>query len=313
MDQLSAVRAFTRVVETGSFTKAADSLELPRNTVTKLIQALEARLQVKLLNRTTRRVAATGEGTAYYERMSRILEEWREAEADLTGARARPRGRLRVDMASMLATQLVIPALPAFHARYPELQLDIGSSDRPVDLVAERIDCAVRAGPVTDPSLIARHIGDLPFVLCATKQYVKHHGRPAHPADLETGHTLVRYFYAGSGRKSPIVLSTATETVTVQGRYLVSVNDGNAALAAGLAGLGVLHTLRLVAQPHIEAGTLTPLLEKWSAEPNPVSVVYAPNRHLSVRVRVFVDWMVQLFEALARGDAPKARQISRRS
>jgi DNA-binding transcriptional LysR family regulator len=310
MDQLSAVRAFICVVETGSFTKAADALELPRNTVTKLVQALEARLQVKLLHRTTRRVAITSEGAAYHERMSRLIEEWREAEADITGGRARPRGRLRVDMATMLATQLVIPALPAFHERYPELQLDIGSSDRPIDLIADRVDCAVRAGTITDPSLVARHIGDLPFVLCATKPYLKKHGKPARPADLETGHTLVRYFYAGSGRKSPIVLSSGTERVTVQGHYLVSVNDGNAGLAAGLAGLGVLHTLRLVAQPHIDAGRLVPLLEDWSAEPSPISIVYAPNRHMSTRVRVFVDWMVQTFGTLAHA-RPPARSKSR--
>jgi LysR family transcriptional regulator for bpeEF and oprC len=303
MDQLNAVRAFMRVVETGSFTKAADSLELPRNTVTKMVQALEARLQVKLLNRTTRRVATTNEGAAYHERMSRILEEWQEVEADLAGTRARPRGRLRVDMGSMLATQLVIPALPAFHGRYPELQLDIGANDRPVDLIGDRVDCAVRAGRITDPSLVARHIGDLPFVMCATKPYLTRHGKPVHPTDLETGHTLVRYFYAGSGRKAPIVLSAGTEQVTVQGRYLVSVNDGNAALAAGLAGLGVLHTLRLVAQPHIDAGRLAPLLKNWSAGSVPISAVYAPNRHLSMRVRVFVDWMVEIFDALKQGNS----------
>jgi DNA-binding transcriptional LysR family regulator len=296
MDQLSAVRAFIRVVETGSFTKAADSLELPRNAVTKLVQALEAHLQVKLLNRTTRRVAMTSDGAAYHERMSRILDEWQQAEADLTSSRRRPRGRLRVDMGSMMATQLVIPALPAFHKRYPGLQLDIGASDRPIDLVSDQVDCAVRAGHIADPSLVARHVGDLPFVLCATKQYLKDHGTPASPADLEVGHTLVRYFYAGSGRKSPIVLRAGTEQVTVQGHYLVSVNDGNAALAAGLAGLGVLHTLRLVAQPHIKAGTLVPILMDWSADAVPISIIYAANRHLSARVRVFMDWVVQLFE-----------------
>jgi len=298
MDQLSAVRAFIRVVETGSFTKAADSLELPRNTVTKLVQALEAHLQVKLLNRTTRRVALTSEGAAYQERMSRILEQWQEAEADLTSARRRPRGRLRVDMGSMIATQLVIPALPAFHERYPELQLDIGASDRPIDLINDRVDCAVHAGNLTDPSLVVRPLGDLPFVLCATQQYLKKHGTPEFPADLEVGHTLVRYVYAGSGRKSPIVLNADAQQITVQGHYLVSVNDGNAALAAGLAGLGILHTLRLVAQPHIDAGTLVPLLTAWPTDSVPISIIYAPNRHLSARLRVFVDWMVQLFEAL---------------
>jgi DNA-binding transcriptional LysR family regulator len=311
MDQLGAVRAFIRVVETGSFTKASDSLELPRNSVTKLIQALEARLQVRLLNRTTRRVSVTNDGAAYYERMSRILEEWQEAESELTSARTRLRGILRVDMASALATQLVIPSLPAFLRRYPGLQLDLGASDRFAELISDRVDCAVRAGRITDPSLIARHIGDLPFVLCATKAYVARHGKPKHPADLERGHTMVRYFFAGSGRKQPIVLRAGDSEVTVQSRYDVAVNDGNALLAAGLAGLGVLHTLALIAQPHIAEGRLVPLLEEWTAEPVPISIIYSPTRHLSARVRVFVDWMVQLFNAHPQTRSAKQRGAKR--
>jgi LysR family transcriptional regulator for bpeEF and oprC len=296
MDYFSAVRAFTRVVETGSFVKASDSLRLPRNTVTKLVQSLEAHLQVKLLNRTTRRVSATNDGTAYYERMSRLLEEWQEAETELASAQAQPRGRLRVDMGASMATQLVIPALPAFHARYPDLQLDIGVSDRPVDMVSDRVDCVVRAGRLTDPSLIARHIGNLPFVLCASPEYVSSHGEPSHPGELEQSHTLIRYFYAGTSRILPLELYKGDERVTVQGRYFVSVNDSNASLAAVLAGLGILHTLTFVAQPYIDEGKLVPLLPAWSADPVPISIIYSPNRHLSTRVRVFVDWMVKVFK-----------------
>ena len=291
-----AVRAFTRVVETGSFVKAAASLELPRNTVTKLVQGLEAHLRVKLLNRTTRRVSTTSDGTAYYERMARILDEWQEAESALTSAQASPRGRLRVDMAASMATMLVIPALPDFHARYPELQIDIGVSDRPVDLVSDRVDCVVRAGRIGDPSLIARHLGDVRFMTCATPDYLARHGTPLHPDELEHGHLLVRYFYAGSGRRLPLAFRRGEQHIEVKGRYFVSVNDANALLAAGLAGLGIMHGPAFVVQPHIAAGRLVPLLQDWTGEVNPVSIVYAPNRHLSTRVRVFVDWMVQLFK-----------------
>jgi LysR family transcriptional regulator for bpeEF and oprC len=300
MDYFTAVRAFIRVVETGSFIKASDSLHLPRNTVTKLVQSLEAHLRIKLLNRTTRRVSPTNDGAAYYARMSRLVEEWQEVESELASAQSRPRGKLRVDMGSAMATQLVIPALPAFQARYPDLQLDIGVSDRPVDLIGDRVDCVVRGGTPSDPSLIARHIGDLPFVLCATEEYLARHGVPTHPDALEQGHKLVRYFFAGTGRQLPIELRSGTQQVTVGGNYYVSVNDANAALAAGLAGLGVLHTLAFVAQPYIEQGRLTPILEEWSAAPVPVSIIYSPNRHLSTRVRVFVDWMIELFEANPR-------------
>jgi DNA-binding transcriptional LysR family regulator len=297
MDRLTAVRAFLRVVETGSFVKAADSLELPRNTVTKLVQSLEAHLRVKLLNRTTRRVSITNDGALYYERMSRVVDEWQEVESELTSAQLNPRGRLRVDMASAIATQLVIPALPAFQQRYPDLQLDIGASDRPIDLVSERVDCVVRAGVINDPSIVARHLGDLPFILCASKSYLKQHGVPKRPSDLESGHTLIRYFFAGTGRKLPIVLSRGEDEVTVQGKHFISVNDGNALLTAALSGLGIIHTVSLIAQPHIDSGDLVPLLEDWQLDIIPFSIVYSPNRHLSARARVFVDWMVQLFQS----------------
>ncbi|GGC81461.1 LysR family transcriptional regulator [Undibacterium terreum] len=299
MDYFTAVKTFTRVVETGSFAKAADSLEVPRNMVTKLVQSLEAHLRVKLLNRTTRRVSMTNDGAAYYERMSRLMEEWLEVESDLASAQSNPRGRLRVDMGATLASFLVIPALASFHARYPDLQLDIGVSDRPVDLISDRIDCVVRAGKVTDPSLIARHIGDLPFVTCAAPGYMKGREFPEHPADLERGHTLIRYFFAGSGRQSPVVLNFGDEQATLRGRHFVSVNDTNALLAAGLAELGILHLPAFAAQSHIEAGRLVSLLDNWTAEPVPISIVYSANRHLSSRVRVFVDWMVELFKSNA--------------
>lgn len=295
MDYFNAVRAFTRVVETGSFVNAAASLHLPRNTVTKLVQALEVHLRTKLLNRTTRRVSLTNDGAAYYERISRLLEEWQEVEAELAHAQASPRGRLRVDMASATATMLVIPALPAFQQRYPELQLDLGVSDRPSDFISDRVDCVVRAGKITDPSVIARPLGDFPFVTCATSSYLEKHGTPAHPSDLEEGHVLVKYFYA-SGRHLPIVLSSGEEEYTVRGRQFVAVNDGNALLAAGVAGLGVVHLPAFIAGPEIEAGRLQLVLTKWQATPVPISIVYAPNRHLSARVRVFVDWLVELFK-----------------
>lgn len=296
MDYFNAVRAFTRVVETGSFVNAAASLHMPRNTVTKLVQALEVHLRTKLLNRTTRRVSLTNDGAAYYERISRLVEEWQEVEAELAHAQASPRGRLRVDMASATATLLVIPALPAFQQRYPDLQLDIGVSDRPSDFISDRVDCVVRSGKITDPSLIARHLGDFPFVTCAAPSYLERRGTPAHPSEMEEGHALVKYFFA-SGRHLPIVLSSGDQEYTVHGRQFVAVNDGNALLAAGLAGLGIVHLPAFLARPQIDAGLLQPLLEEWQAKAVPISIVYAPNRHLSTRVRVFVDWLIELFRS----------------
>lgn len=297
LDYFSAVKAFIQVVEAGSFVKAAQTMNLPRNTITRHIQTLENHLRVKLLNRTTRRISLTNDGTAYYERMVRVVDQWLEAESDLASAQTRPHGRLRVDMGSTMATMLVLPALPAFQKRYPELQLDIGVSDRPVDLLGDRVDCVIRGGTLNDPSLIARRLGSLKFVTCATPQYLAAHGTPLQPSDLDVGHQMVRYFFAGTNQRLPVEFVRGNERITVDAPYFVSVNDSNALLAAALAGMGVLQTLQFMAEPHFQSGALVQLLEDWSLEPNPIYIVYSPNRHLSTRVRVFVEWLVELFEA----------------
>ncbi|HLU04305.1 MAG TPA: LysR family transcriptional regulator, partial [Advenella sp.] len=161
MDRIDAMWAFVRVVETGSFTRAAETLHMSRTSVTQLVQQLEARLRVRLLNRTTRKVNVTADGAAYYERVIRLLADMDDAETSLSSAAALPRGRLRVDVPSPFARMVLVPALPAFHARYPDIQLDMGVSDRVVDLIDDNVDCVVRGGELTDQSLIARHIGDL--------------------------------------------------------------------------------------------------------------------------------------------------------
>ncbi len=297
VDYFNAVKAFIQVVEAGSFVKAAQTLNLPRNTVTKHIQSLESHLRVKLLNRTTRRISLTNDGTAYYERMVRVVDQWLEVESDLSSAQVRPHGRLRVDMGSTMASMLVLPALPDFQKRYPELQLDIGVSDRPVDLLGDRVDCVIRGGALNDPSLIARRLGSLKFVTCATPGYLATHFTPSHPTDLETNHQMVRYFFAGTNRRLPLEFVKGDERISVDANYFVSVNDSNALLAAALAGMGVLQTLMFMAEPHFKTGALVQLLEDWSLEPNPIYIVYSPNRHLSARVRVFVEWLVELFES----------------
>nr|WP_315402202.1 LysR family transcriptional regulator [uncultured Duganella sp.] len=294
MDYFTAVRTFVRVVETGSFAKAADSMELPRNTVTKLVQWLEAHLRVKLLHRTTRKVSTTNDGALYFERMARLLEEWHEVESELSSGQKRPHGRLRVDMGAGMASQLVIPALPDFRQRYPDMQLDVGVSDRPLDLVSDRIDCVIRAGEVKDPALVARHLGDLRFVLCAAPAYLANCPAPAHPDELEDGHTLVRYFYAGSTRQLPFLLASQDESISIKGNYFISVNESNALLAAAVAGLGIVAGPAFMLQPRIDSGELVALLPAWSPPTVPLHAVYPANRHMNTRTRVFVDWMMEL-------------------
>lgn len=295
MDNLTAARAFVRVVETGSFAKAADSLHLPRNTVTKLVQFLEAHLRTRLLNRTTRRVSPTSDGVAYFQRIAPLLEQWAEVEDDMASARSHPRGRLRVDMSTSIATLLLMPTLADFHARYPDVQLDIGASDRMVDLVGERVDCVIRGGAVTDPALIARHLGTLPRMTVASPEYLAARGTPSHPEELGHSHTLIRQMYGGTSRPIPIELTNEGETAKVAGKHFVSLDDSNAMLAAALQGLGVMHCPAFTVGRHVESGGLVELMPEWRSAPIALYIVYAANRHLSARVRVFVDWMIALF------------------
>ncbi len=213
----------------------------------------------------------------------------------MSHAKANPRGRLRVDVPASLGLAVIIPSLPDFHARYPDIQLDLGVSDRPVDMVGENIDCVVRGGELTDQSLVARRIGDVYLVMCATPDYLKRHGTPTHPRDLEENHTIVRYTMPRTGQLKPIELSKDGETHEVQGKHLISLNDSNAYVAAGLAGLGVMQALTFLVQDHISSGALDPILMDWCSGPRPVYVVYPPNRHLSNKLRVFVDWIAELF------------------
>ncbi|MCL8300377.1 LysR family transcriptional regulator [Pseudomonas mosselii] len=295
MDRFDAMQAFARVVETGSFTKAAATLHMSKTTVTQLIQQLEARLRVRLLNRTTRKVNVTADGAAYYERVVRLLIDMDDAETSLSSASTTPRGRLRVDVPSPLARMLLIPALPEFFARYPEIQLTVGVSDRIVDIIGENIDCVVRGGEITDQSLVARHVGDLKLGIYATPGYLQRFGTPAHPRELEEGqHKTIGFLWFRTGKTLPYVMQRAEERIEVQPRPQLTVDDGNAYLAAGLAGLGMLWLPQYMAKPHLISGELLPLFEDWHMSPMPMYLAFPPNRHVSAKVRVFIDWIIEL-------------------
>jgi DNA-binding transcriptional LysR family regulator len=295
MDQVAAMRAFVRIVEAGTFTRASALLDMPKPTMTKLVQALETHLQTKLLHRTTRRVTVTPDGAAYYERVVRLLADLDELDGSMTLSQTTPKGKLRIDVSTSLALLVILPALPDFHARYPDIQVDLGVTDRPVDLVGENVDCVVRGGELTDQSLIARRIGELHFVTCAAPSYLERYGEPLHPADFETEHYVVGYFYAGSGRSHRFNFASNGERHEVSGRYIVSVNDGNAFVAAGLAGLGVIQAPSFMVQQQLATGALRPVLAHWTSDLMPLHVVYPPNRHLSSKLRIFVDWVADLF------------------
>ena len=295
MDRFDAMQAFVRVVEAGSFTKAADTLHMSKTTVTQLVQQLEARLRVKLLHRTTRRVKITADGAVFYERALRLLADLDDAETSLSGAAALPRGRLRVDVPSPLASMILVPALPAFHARYPDIRIDLGVSDRVVDLIGENVDCVIRGGVITDQSLVARRVGDLRLGVYAAPDYLRRMGMPGHPKELEDGvHHIVGFLWARTGRALPYAMRRGDETLHIHGRHILAVDDGNAYLAAGLAGLGVLWLPDYMAAGHAAQGRLVPLFEDWQLESMPMFVAFPPNRHMSLKLRVFVDWVIEL-------------------
>jgi LysR family transcriptional regulator for bpeEF and oprC len=294
-DQLAAIRAFARVVEAGTFTRASESLGMPKATLTKLIQMLETHLRTRLLNRTTRRVTVTADGAAYYERAVQLLADLDELDGSLTTSQAMPKGRIRIDVSASLALLIIIPALPDFHARYPDIQIDIGVTDRPVDLIAENVDCVVRGGEIADQSLIARRIAEMQFITCASPSYLERYGEPQAPSDLETGHVIVGYFSPDSGQRWPMTFVSNGASIEVSGRYIAAFNDGNAYVAAGLAGLGVIQGPLFMVRPHLADGRLQPILTGWTGEAMPLHVVYPPNRHLSAKLRILVDWLVEIF------------------
>ena len=295
MDRFDAMQSFARVVEAGSFTKAAETLHMSKTTVTQLVQQLEARLRVKLLNRTTRKVNVTADGAAYYQRVIKLLADMEDAETSLPGASVSPRGRLRVDVPSPFARLILIPALPEFHAMYPDIQIDMGVSDRIVDIIDENVDCVVRGGELLDQSLMARKVADLQLGVFAAPDYLARSGTPMHPQELEDSHhRVVAFLWARTGKPMPYALHNDKQNLQIKGRHVLAVDDGNAYLAAGLAGMGVLWLPRYMSDAPVARGELVPLFEDWQLASMPLYIAYPPNRHISLKLRVFIDWVVKL-------------------
>jgi LysR family transcriptional regulator for bpeEF and oprC len=294
MDKLQAMEVFVRVVETGGFTSAADSLRLPKSTATTLIQKLEATLGVRLLNRSTRRVSATPDGIAYYTRCVAILAEVRETEDSIARHHARPGGRLRIEAPTLMARSVIVPALPDFFARYPDIRLELGCSERRADLIEEGMDCAIWSGELESSSLIARRVGQLFFATCAAPAYLAAHGQPTHPNELAT-HRCINHFSPRSGKIGDWVFAKDGERIQAPLDGHIALDDENSYVAAAEAGLGIAKIPAFVLKEAMERGSLELVLGDWLPEPVPLYVVYPQNRHLSAKVRVFVDWIAELF------------------
>ncbi|WP_168789867.1 LysR family transcriptional regulator [Paraburkholderia aromaticivorans] len=295
MDRLQAMQVFTRVVDTNSFTRAAETLDLPRASVTTIIQNLEAFLGTRLMHRTTRRLSLTPDGAAYYERCVRILADVEETEASFQSGNKKPHGKLRIDMPGSIGRLLVIPSLCEFHTRYPDIDLQLGLTDRPVDLLQEGVDCVVRVGALQDSSLVARRIGLFEGVTCAAPDYIERAGMPTSLEDLEN-HKAVNYFSSRTGRTLDWAFVVDGKEVEVKMKSIVSVNDADAYVTCGLEGFGLIQPALFMVLPHLRSGQLVEVLPELKPLPMPISAVYPHSRHLSPKVRVFVDWIAELFD-----------------
>jgi LysR family transcriptional regulator, regulator for bpeEF and oprC len=294
MDMLQAMRVYTQIVESGSFVRAADALSLGPPTVSNLMRDLEVRLGCRLLNRTTRRLSLTSEGSTYYQHCVAVLNDIDEMEDSLSDGNTAPKGRLRVSVPSAMAKSIVIPALPAFTASYPEINIELDVTDRVVDVVAGSMDCVVRVGELSDSGLVARQVGQMLSCTCASPAYLERCGRPETVDDLG-GHIAVHYLSGETGRPRVWDFSANGQNITVPMRGTVSVNDVDAHVACALAGLGLVRTSLYLVDSHLRAGTLERVLQDYDLRPRPVSVLYAPNPHVPRKLRVFIDWLVELY------------------
>ena len=295
MDRIAAMNAFVRVVEAGTFTKAADTLDVPNATVTRLIQGLEEDLKVRLLHRTTRSVTVTPEGATYYERVVRLLAELTDIESSTRLSQGKPSGKVRVETAAAIGAMIIVPGLADFQRQYPDVEVELGVGNRRADVVAEGVDCAIRAGEVSEQLMVARRIGTFRFVTCATPAFLELHGTPATPVELRE-RPAVGMMSARSTRALAFRFFDGDAEADLVLDHKLVVNDTNSYVAAGLASLGIIQAPSYAVGPAIKAGQLLPLLEDWRTPAIPVHVLYAPNRYLSAKVRVFIDWTIALFE-----------------
>ena len=295
MDRFDVMRVFVRVAETGSFTKTADELGLPRATVSIAVQQLESTLGARLLHRTTRRVQLTQDGTALLERCRTLLADMEEVEGLFRRNPHQVAGKLKVDVPSRLGRMVISPALPDFFARYPNIELELGVTDRNIDLVREGVDCAIRAGNLADSSLVSRKLAEMAVANCASKAYIAEHGMPLRIADLEH-HWAVNYASPTTGRVLPWEYVENGVEKTLAMRSKVTVNNAEIYLASCLSGMGLIQVPGCDLIEYYQSGELVDVLPHLRPSPMPVYALYPHRRHLSRRVQAFIEWLQGLLK-----------------
>lgn len=295
MDRIDLFRIFIRVVDCTSFTRAADTLTMPRSSVSAAIQELEGRVGARLLHRTTRKVTPTQDGLAFYERCQQLVADVEETENLFRQTAARPSGKLRVDVPGRIGRLVIAPALAEFLDRYPQIDIDLGVTDRSINLIEDRADCVLRVGPLDDSSLIARPLGELALINVASPAYLSHHGTPRTLDDLRN-HLAVNYASPTSGRVEgwEWIENGVAKIVAMRGR--VTVNSAEAYIACCLAGLGLIQIPAYDVRRHLDAGDLVDVLENHRAAPLPLTLLYPHREHLSRRLNVFAVWLESLLK-----------------
>ena len=302
MNTLEQMQIFTRVAELASFTQAAESLGLPKASVSTAVQQLEAALGTRLLHRTTRRVQLTQDGQAFYERSKDLLSDMDDLQTmfQQPGTLAL-RGRVRLDMSTGIARHAVIPRLPELLLAHPLLEIELSSTERRVDVVREGFDCVLRAGPVNDPGLIARPVGQLRMINCASPAYLQTHGIPETLSDLAT-HELVHYVSTLGAKSGGFDYMEGDKDFALRMLGPVTVNNAEAYTAACLAGLGIIQVPAVGVQDLVSQGRLIAVLPAHVARPMPLTMLYANRRNLSKRVRVVMDWLAVVVGAYVAPD-----------
>jgi len=300
MDNLTGIAAFVRVVEAKSFAAAADQLGMTSSGVSRAVSRLEESLGARLLFRTTRSLRLTEDGAAFYERCTQILTDLTDLTESIGDSGKRPQGRIRIEMPASLGRMFIVPNLANFQARYPDLKVQLGMSDRTADLVEDGIDCAIRVGELQDSNMIARRIGVIRMVTAAAPSYLAKHGAPKSIDDLKN-HQCVNYFYARNGRAYEWQFDTPGGRIQVPIDAALMMNDVDALIASAEIGLGIVQLGSFTLDRALRAGTLVKVLEHGEAIGPPISIIYPQKRHLPARVRVFIDWVIELFE----GQYPK--------
>ncbi|MCU4314424.1 MULTISPECIES: LysR family transcriptional regulator [Acinetobacter] len=293
LDRIQAMQIFVRVAEAESFIHAAEALSLPASTVTSVVKNLEKYLQVRLLNRTTRRVSLTPEGAEYLIQCKEILDLIEHTESNLTKAIKKPQGRLRVDMPAGIAHSVVMPNLQDFQLRYPDIHLMIGVSDRQVDLIKEGVDCVIRMGNLENSSLVARPLGEFRWVTCASAAYLKENGIPQSLDDL-AHHRAIHYFSGNNRKTGEMCFVQNGEKKIVRMNGNIAVNETELYIKMCLEGYGLAQLAERLVTEHLKEKRLLAVLQDWCPSPVTVTLLYPHQRYVSPAVRVFSDWMSEL-------------------